>query len=404
MARKDNRGRNLKTGESQRKDGLYMYRYTDLKSGKRLTIYNADLAELRMQEKQIRKDEEEDIVTDQMLRKITVNQLFEQYMLSKQIAQTTSSNYKNMWKLHVKENLGNMKVVQVKPSHIKLFYADLSKKGLAHNTIKLIHNLLYPSFEMAIEDDLTRKNPCKNALKDYGAAPKDKEALTIKQQMQFIQFVKTSKVFNVYYPLFQIMLETGFRCGEVIGLTWKDVDMKKREISINHQLIYKDYMDGNGHCFHITTPKTLSGIRKFPMTDSLYKLFAEQRKQNFLLGLRCNVVIDGMTDFIFCTKRCTPIMPNALNNVLYNVVKAYNANEVIRAKKEKRKEELLPKFSAHVLRHTGCTRMAECGMDMKVVQYLMGHAHIDVTMDVYNHISEPSRIEKELEKYQILEG
>ena len=56
----------------------------------------------------------------------------------------------------------------------------------------------------------------------------------------------------------------------------------------------------------------------------------------------------------------------------------------------------LPKFSAHVMRHTACTRMAECRMDVKVLQYIMGHAHIDVTMEVYNHIGELTRIENEI--------
>lgn len=119
MTRKDSRGRNLKVGESQRKDGLYMYRYTDEKTGKRLTIYDADLASLRVKEKQISKDMDEDIVTDQAVRKMTVNMLFERYMESKQLAQTTKVNYLNMWNLQVKEAIGYMKVVQVKPSHIK---------------------------------------------------------------------------------------------------------------------------------------------------------------------------------------------------------------------------------------------------------------------------------------------
>ena len=89
-------------------------------------------------------------------------------------------------------------------------------------------------------------------------------------------------------------------------------------------------------------------------------------------------------------------MPNGVNSVLYNIVDAYNKVEVERAKKEHRKAELLPKFSAHVMRHTACTRIAECRMDVKVLQYIMGHAHIDVTMEAYNHIGELTRIEKEI--------
>ena len=74
----------------------------------------------------------------------------------------------------------------------------------------------------------------------------------------------------------------------------------------------------------------------------------------------------------------------------------YNKEEVQKAKKEHRKAELLPKVSAHVMRHTACTRMAECRMDIKVLQYIMGHAHIDVTMDVYNHLGDRERIEQEI--------
>lgn len=103
-----------------------------------------------------------------------------------------------MWILQVKEAIGSMKAVQVKPSHIKLFCADLSKKELAHNTIKLIHNLLYLSFEMAIDDDLIRKNPCKNALKDNGEAPKEKKALTVTQQKKMMQFVGESNIYSMY--------------------------------------------------------------------------------------------------------------------------------------------------------------------------------------------------------------
>ncbi len=65
---------------------------------------------------------------------------------------------------------------------------------------------------------------------------------------------------------------------------------------------------------------------------------------------------------------------------------------------EKRKEDLMPHISAHSLRHTGCTRMEEQGLDMKVVQYMMGHSDVGVTMEVYNHITEQARVEKEISK------
>ena len=111
-----------------------------------------------------------------------------------------------------------------------------------------------------------------------------------------------------------------------------------------------------------------------------------------------SIEVDGYSGFIFTAKSGRPLMPAAVNSVLYNIVAAYNKEETRRAKEEHRKAELLPKFSAHILRHTGCTRMAEAKMDVKVLQYIMGHARIEITMKVYNHLGDGERLEKEIAK------
>ncbi len=221
---------------------------------------------------------------------------------------------------------------------------------------------------MAVDDDIIRKNPAKSSISDYGKPAEEKEALTVSQQEKFMEFVKQSNVYNTYYPMFTV--------------------------NVDHQLIYKNL--GDGCKFHISTPKTESGIRIIPMTQEVAKAFEEQRKINFMLAKDKSIEVDGYSGFVFTAKSGRPLMPNGVNSVLYNIVDAYNKTEVERAKKEHRKAELLPKFSAHVMRHTACTRMAECRMDVKVLQYIMGHAHIDVTMEVYNHIGELTRIENEI--------
>ena len=176
--------------------------------------------------------------------------------------------------------------------------------------------------------------------------------------------------------------------AEMIGLTWADVDMKKKELSINHQLIYKDYGNGDGYQFHASTPKTAAGIRNIPLTKKAYEAFTEQRKLNFMLSRRCDEVIDGYTDFIFLAKTDRPLMPSAVNSAIYNMIDTYNKEEVAKAKKEHRKPELLPKISAHCMCHTACTNMARKGMNVKILQYIKGHANSDITMDVYNHIAD----------------
>ncbi|KIR03479.1 hypothetical protein P261_02294 [Lachnospiraceae bacterium TWA4] len=396
MARQDNKGRKLKEGESYRSDGRYDYRYTDEKTGKRKHVYAKSLPELREKEKQLQKDLDEEIVTDASAKKMTVNELFARYMESKELKDGTRKNYVSTWNNRVRDDLGLMKVVQVKPSHVKIFYAKLSKEGYSHSMIKLIHNLIYPSFEMAVDDNIIRKNPAKGGIGDYGKAAKEKKALTPAQQEKLLAFVKDSNVYNVYYPMLVIMIGTGLRAGELIGLTWSDVDMEKREIHIAEQLVYKNY--GDGCKFHESTPKTDAGVRVIPMSDDVRKAFAEQRKLNFMRGIRADIEVGGKCGFIFTSKSGRPLMPNGLNNALKNIVAAYNKKEDAQAVKEKRKAELMPHISAHSLRHTGCTRMAENGLDMKVVQYVMGHANVGVTMEVYNHITEQARIEKEIAK------
>lgn len=104
-----------------------------------------------------------------------------------------------------------------------------------------------------------------------------------------------------------------------------------KTVNVDHQLIYKNL--GDGCKFHISTPKTESGIRIIPMTQEVVKAFEEQGKINFMLAKDKSIEVDGYSGFVFTAKSGRPLMPNAVNNVLYNIVDAYNKVEVERAKK-----------------------------------------------------------------------
>ena len=185
--RKDNKGRCLHTGERQRKsDGIYLFRYTDI-TGKRKTVYASDLPKLRIKEKQIQKDLEDNILTSTDIKNLTLNTLYEQYINTKPLSKSTMTNYNNTWNNRVKDDIGNSKVVQLRSSHIKAFYMKLSRAGYSHSTIKLIHALIFPALEMAVDDDIIRKNPAKNALSsDYGTEMKQKKYTYIKTARKFI--------------------------------------------------------------------------------------------------------------------------------------------------------------------------------------------------------------------------
>lgn len=395
VSRKDKKGRGLRTGEQQRQeDGLYLYRYTDM-TGKRQTVYASELPELRIKEKEIQKDLDDQIITDRTIKKMTLNDLFEQYMGTKDLKASTRANYQRIWENRVKNDLGMYKVVQIRKSHIKKFYATLSRAGYSHSTIHLIHILLLPALELAVDDDIIRKNPAKGALSsECGVEAKEKTVLSEEQQRKLLAFAEESNVYNIYMPMLVVLLELGLRCGELMGLRWSDLYISDRILTIDHQLIYKNY--GDGCQFHISQPKTTAGIRDIPLTAKVIQAFIRQREINMMLGRRCDMEVEGYTDFIFITKNNRPYMPYGINNMLYNMVEAHNKEEVANAKKQRRKAELLPKISAHCLRHTACTNMARKGMNIKVVQYILGHSDSSVTMDVYNHLDNDVDIRKEV--------
>lgn len=388
VRRKDKNGRVLEKGESQRKEGKYVFQYNIC--GQRKCVYANSLSELREREKQINKDISDNIDTSKSV--ISLNEQFDKYMSIKiKLANSTKENYLGLWDNHVRHSfLGNKSIGDIKKTDILRFYTMLAQKGLKYSTIKAYDCMISPCFDLAIDDDIIRKNPSKGCLKEfYAKDAAEKTALTLQEQEELLIFVQKSAVYKQYLPLIIFMLGTGARCGETIGLTWNDVDFENREISIDHQIIYKK-LNGK-YVFYAESPKTESGIRKIPMTNSVYHALLQQKKQQFQTGTRTKVVIDGYADFVFSTKNNNPMMPGAVNSVLKNIVNKHNISADIKCK--------LPHLSAHILRHTACTRMAEVGMDVKVLQYIMGHSRISVTMEVYNHIS-PERNRKEIDKLE----
>lgn len=396
--RTDNRGRILRNGELQRKeDNRYLYRYTDL-SGKKRTVYALTLVELREKEKQIERDLQDGI--DSSKGDMTLNQLFYTYMKTKSsLRESTRCNYLAVWKNAIEStDLGNMKIAKIKQFHIRAFYSGFVKEGYAANTIKLYHNLIYPALELAVESDIIRKNPAKDCQKIIGGTKKERTAMTIDEQGKMLDFVKESSRYNVYYPMLIFALSTALRVGELTGLRWSDVDLKQNVIHVRQQLIYKNL--GNGCQFHIQPLKTEAGRRDIPLVAAARKSLIKQRELSILLGKTAKIQeVEGISDFVFINSQGRPYAVNAINFILANVVKGYNQAEEMKAEIEHRKPVLLPHISAHILRHTACTRLAETGLEPKVLQYIMGHANVSITLDVYTHL-DFTQIQEKMEAVQ----
>lgn len=385
--RRDNKGRILKTGEYQRSNGSYTYKYKDLK-GKMKNIYAKDLTELRKKEKEIQRDLDDWIDTDAASR--TLNQQFERYMGSKpNLANSTFENYWHFWNKHIKDSIiGNKKLSEIRKSDILFFYTNLKKDGIRNTSIQLYQNILYPCFQLAVDDNIIRSNPCKDCMKEFSEDDsRERESLSVMQQQVLLEYTKKDKYYDWYYPLFVFILETGCRRGEALGITWKDIDFKNKTINIDHQLIYKKK---DGKCqFYISKPKTKSGERIIPMSDQLYTLLEEYKRKTIFTSKASRIKIDGYQEFVFLNKEGGLIYPQGINRALDKIINQYNEAHTNK----------LPHISIHSLRHTACTRMAEKGMDVKVLQYIMGHANISVTMEIYNHV-DLDRIQKEMQRIE----
>lgn len=384
--RKDKRGRNLHKGEYQRPDGRYAYAYRY--NGKRVFIYDTDLASLRKKEQQIQADLIDGIRTYESSR-LTLNDLFQVYMETKtNLKESTESNYRYLWEHYIQhEPIAEKALSKIHKSDVKLLYAKLLQEGFASNSLESINNLIHPVLELAVDDDLIRKNPSKGvyrALKEKDC--KKRVALTLAQQQAFLNYVNQSPVYHHWTPIFVTLLGTGMRIAECVGLTRKDIDFENELISVNHNLLYRKI---DGKCrFLISTPKTASSIRFIPMCPEVLAELAGLIAILDTLYDTPSPTIDGYTDFIFRNRYGDLLNPHSLNRAIERIIRDYNAEELKLAEEDQRSPLLLPHFSVHSLRHTFCTRMFEVESNHKAIQTIMGHAEISTTLDIYTHITE----------------
>ena len=211
--------------------------------------------------------------------------------------------------------------------------------------------------------------------------------------------MKNHKVYNHWLPLFTVLLGTGCRIGEAIGLRWEDCDFDEGIISINHNMVYRKYEDDEKARFHIVTPKTSAGIRIVPMLSEVKAALKTEWQTQEIIGFN-ECVIDGYTGFIFQNRYGDPLSPHSVNRAIDRICAAYIEDETVRADQEGRDPVLIRHFSAHNLRHTFCTRFCENEKNIKVIQEIMGHADIETTMNIYAEATK----EKKQESFSNLEG
>lgn len=414
--RTDNKGRILKDGETQRKDGTYRYTYTDA-DGIRRDVYSKRLVptdrlppgckdDLCLREK-IRKivRDLEDGIKAPVENRATLNDLFELYMANKpELKESTRANYLYMYNKYVREDIGKRKIAEIKYSTVKAYYNKLIRElGFKPNSMEIIHTIIHPVFTLAVRDGYIRINPAAGAMaeikKSHNWEKPKRHALSVQEQAAFINYMSTHKIYNHWLPLFTVLLGTGGRVGEITGLRWEDCDFEDNVISINHNMVYRKFEGDEKAAFHIVTPKTSAGIRIIPMLSEVKEALQTEWERQSILGFNESIV-DGYTGFIFQNRYGDPLSAHNVNRAIERIYRDYNEDETVLADKEGREPLLIRHFSVHNLRHTFCTRFCENESNIKVIQEIMGHADIETTMNIYAEATK----EKKKESFANLEG
>ncbi len=371
----------LQKGESVYRSG-YRFRWTDC-MGERHYLYASTLEELRQKEQEIAHDLMDRIRPE--ARNITINEMYERWrQLKRGLKDNTFQNYQYLYNQFVAPRFGKQKLSTLVKSDVKRFYNTLAdERGLCISTIDGVHTVLRQVLDMAADDGYIRRNPSDNVMKELKQSvalrSEKRRALTRKEQDLFLSFLRRSEKYQHWYPVFAVMIGTGMRVGETVGLRWDDIDLDEGMIDVNHTLVYYNH-ETNGFYYNVHTPKTKCSIRKIPMLGFVKDAFLEEKRNQRESGIRCQKTIDGYTDFIFVNRFGETQHQGTLNKALRRIIRDCNDEVMLEGK---RNPVLLPHFSCHSLRHTFTTRMCEAGVNIKVIQDALGHSDVSTTLNIY---------------------
>lgn len=368
---KDLRGKEIGEGVTQSQSGLYKARYRS-KSGKRpeksfekLTDAKKWLIEMKY------KEEHCSIYCSD---KMTLDVWYDYWIdhIKRNIRATTKRNYQSLYSKNIKDLLGNMPINKIKALHCQEVLNEMSDRGLSKGSQKGVKALLGSILLSACDNDMLSANPMKRTVETIGDDPEERITLSRQDEQKLFSRLKKSK----HYYLFVLVIQTGLRVGEVIGLKWSDIDFVKGTLTVNRSVSYikeeKKYVE--------FPPKTKAGHRTIPLTQIALNALMQVKQKRALSNQSINILY---ADYVFTTKSGLPVSKAYLDNAL----KVFCEKEGIAV------------ISMHNLRHTFASRCIEAGMRPKSLQKILGHSDISITMNRYVHTSE-EEIKNEMQKIE----
>ncbi len=277
----------------------------------------------------------------------------------------TYERYSEVINLHLIPALGHYQLQKLTAQHVQAFYTKKEDEGLASTTIHYYHSVLHNALNVAVKWGLIAKNVC-----DLVTPPRkerfDIKPLTEEQAQTFLTTVRGHK----WEALFTLALATGMRRGELIGLKWQDINFKAGTLQVVRVLTrVPTKMPKREHVYVEAEPKTEKSRRSVLIAPFALEALKEHRVRQLAAKLKAGSNWQEH-DYVFCTLHGTHLNPN----------------HIVDEFKKLLKQAGLPNIRFHDLRHSAASLLLSLGIHPKVVQELLGHTQISITMDVYSHL------------------
>lgn len=374
----------LPKGISLRKDGRYQGRFTF--NGKRYTYYSRDVKELQKKMADAKYELEHGIYGNGL--DITLNHWFDIWMKEYKILTVKNSTmllYSLNYERYVKEVLGDYLLKDIKTIHIQKIYNQMYHEGLSLGTIQIVNSILNNLFSQAIKNDYLMKNPCLGAILPK-VPKKERRVLTFYEQKLFLTVIHG----DFYEAFYKIALCTGLRIGELSALTWEDIDFNNKTLSVNKTLLYQKDYHSKEYSFRCQAPKSDTSTRILPLIPDAVQILKKHKKEQELYSMVNHTIwqpIAGLENLVFTTRNGTPVQEAYIIKRLACVTKKMNQQEAVEAQREGRAPSIFENITPHTLRHSFATRAFENGLAPKTVQELLGHSNMNITMDLYTHVT-----------------
>lgn len=380
---KDLNGKELGEGIIQKKNGMYEARYVD-RFGKRKSVSGKNLKDVkrRFNEKLYENQQEINIKED-----IKLDDWYKKWMNVYKydaIRENTKRHYNQVYYKHISPTLGKLKIQEITQLQIRELLKKLSKKGYQYETRNKVKILLIDMFNKAMIDEFVRKNPAKG-ISVKRDEEKEIRVLSVEEQATFFDCCKGT----FYDNLFIVAVATGMRIGELAALRWEDVELEEKVIHVRRTLVYQKYEEDECKTFHFELPKTKTSLRDIPINRQCEIALKKQYMQKNVIKDKAPIEKmpeEQYRDLLFTTKYNTPLNSQIVCDAIKRIVDEINTTRDIIDEMEL--------FSAHVFRHTFATRCFEADIKPKTVQKYLGHATLQMTMDLYTSVLKTYQMEE----------